>query len=136
MARPKKEIDYDLVSKLAHIHCTQEEIADILGISSRTLQKDAEFLRVYKKGMNVGKMSLRRKQFDAINKGNVTMLIWLGKQLLGQRDDIDLNEIKKEELALKKEELRLKQAPPEKPDLDAYIEALNHDIKSVFADEK
>jgi hypothetical protein len=31
-------------------------------------------------------MSLKRKQFDMAMKGNVTMLIWLGKQTLGQRD--------------------------------------------------
>lgn len=29
MARPKKEIDYDLVKKLAEIQCTQEEISSI-----------------------------------------------------------------------------------------------------------
>ena len=87
MARPKKEIDYKLAEKLSQIMCTQEEIANILEVSVRTLQRDAEFCRLYKKGQDTGKMSIKRKQFDvAINKGNTTMLIWLGKQYLGQKE--------------------------------------------------
>lgn len=87
MARPKKEIDYKLAEKLSQIMCTQEEIANILEVSTRTLQRDAEFCRIYKKGQDTGKMSIKRKQFDvAINKGNTTMLIWLGKQYLGQKE--------------------------------------------------
>lgn len=136
MARPKKIIDYQLVEKLSHIHCTQEEIAEILEVSTKTLQRDAEFCRIYKKGINMGKMSLRRKQFESANKGNVTMLIWLGKQFLDQKDDKEINQIRKDELALKQKELELKQAPPEEPDLDSYIEALNGNLKSVFDDEE
>ena len=96
MARPKKEIDYKLAEKLSQIMCTQEEIANILEVSVRTLQRDTEFCRLYKKGQDTGKMSIKRKQFDvAINKGNTTMLIWLGKQYLGQKeipDDMGLAE--------------------------------------------
>lgn len=33
-----------------------------------------------------GQTSLRRSQLDAAKKGNATMLIWLGKQYLGQAD--------------------------------------------------
>ena len=87
MARPKKEIDYKLAEKLSQIMCTQEEIANILEVSVRTLQRDAEFCRLYKKGQDTGRMSIKRKQFDvAVNKGNTTMLIWLGKQYLGQKE--------------------------------------------------
>lgn len=85
MARPKKEIDYLTVEKLANIQCTQEEIANFLNISVRTLQRDEEFCRVYKKGMDNGKMSLRRIQFKLAEK-NTSMAIFLGKQYLGQRD--------------------------------------------------
>lgn len=85
MARPKKEIDYQMVEKLASIMATQEEIATFLNISVRTLQRDKEFCRVYKKGLESGKMSLRRKQFKLADK-NATMGIWLGKQYLGQKD--------------------------------------------------
>ena len=51
--RPKAVIDYPLVEKLGQIQCTQEEIANILNISVRTLQRDEEFCRIYKKGYRV-----------------------------------------------------------------------------------
>jgi hypothetical protein len=84
--RPKKEIDYKLVKELSDIQCTQEEIAGVLNISVRTLQRDDEFCRIYKNGMLNGKMSLRRMQWEAAQAGNTTMLVWLGKQYLGQRE--------------------------------------------------
>lgn len=90
MARPKKEIDYTVVEKLASIQCTQEEIANFLEISVRTLQRDEEFCRIFKKGQDNGKMSLKRYQFKLAEK-NTAMAIWLGKQYLGQRDNIDVN---------------------------------------------
>ena len=37
--RPKIEIDYGLVERLAHIQCTGEEIASTLGISYDTLER-------------------------------------------------------------------------------------------------
>lgn len=84
--RPKFVIDYALVADLAKIHCTQAEIAAILGCSVDTLARDAEFCGVYKKGIEEGRSSLRRLQWAKANEGNPTMLVWLGKQLLGQRD--------------------------------------------------
>ena len=94
--RPKKTIDYELVEKLAHIQCTQDEVANILNITRATLAKDEVFIQTYKKGLENGKTSLRRFQWKAAEKGNTTMLIWLGKQYLGQKEpkqefDIDTN---------------------------------------------
>lgn len=104
--RPKKEIDYITVEKLANIQCTQEEIANFLGLSVRTLQRDEEFCRIYKKGQDNGKMSLRRIQYKLAEK-NPTMAIWLGKQYLKQRDTFEVEStqlVKVEELLNKIEE--------------------------------
>ena len=89
--RPKKSIDYETVEKLSKIQCTQQEIANFLGLSVRTLQRDSEFCRIYKKGQDSGRMSLRRMQFKLAEK-NATMAIWLGKQYLGQRDTFDYDD--------------------------------------------
>lgn len=86
MARPKIKLDYELIIKLSHIQCTQVEIASMLEVSVDTLQRDKKFCGIYKKGIEEGKMSLRRLQWKLVNKGNVTMAIWLGKQYLGQKD--------------------------------------------------
>lgn len=86
MARPKKVISEKQVLELARIHCTVAEMAAVLDCSKDTLER--RFAALIEKGRSDGRTSLRRKQFDAATrgKGNVTMLIWLGKQHLGQTD--------------------------------------------------
>lgn len=84
MARPQKPIDAEQVELLASIHCTNEEIAIALGCSPDTLTR--RFADALKKGKAEGKASLRRKQWELAQAGNPTMLIWLGKQLLEQKD--------------------------------------------------
>jgi hypothetical protein len=72
------------------INCTDKEIAHCLGVHEATLirrkKQDSEFAETLERARSTGRMSLRRKQFEKANAGSDTMLIWLGKQLLGQRD--------------------------------------------------
>lgn len=88
--RPKANIDLDMVRKMAHIHCTQEEIAQVLDVSVRTLHRNKEFKQVYKKALEEGKASLRRLQWRKAEDGDKGMLIFLGKQYLGQSDHTDM----------------------------------------------
>lgn len=37
-----------------------------------------------------GRISIRRAQFQSANKGNTSMLIWLGKQYLGQKEQQEI----------------------------------------------
>lgn len=83
--RPKKTIDYETAEKLAQIFCTQTEIASFLNVSPSKLQHDKKFIQVYKKGLEIAKISLRRKQFILADK-NAAMAIFLGKNYLGQKD--------------------------------------------------
>jgi len=84
MTRPLKKVDAEQVEKLAGFHCSLAEIASVVGCSVDTLER--RFAEVIKKGREQGKASLRRRQFELAMAGNPTMLIWLGKQNLGQRD--------------------------------------------------
>lgn len=86
MARPKKDIDPDKVFKMASIGCTNMEIAHVMGCHHDTLTN--RFREQLDAGRADGKASLRRKQFDLAMSGNAVMLIWLGKQLLGQSDKV------------------------------------------------
>jgi hypothetical protein len=95
--RPKIQLDYNAIEKMAMMMCTQQEIASFLGCSVDTLQRDEKFCGLYKKGQDNGKMSLRRMQWESAKKGNVTMQVWLGKQYLGQRDKFP-DEIDKEDI--------------------------------------
>lgn len=95
MARPKIEISDEQwlqIEKMAAIFCTGEEIANIMGFSYDTLERRvkekyniscADYIK--SKG-DRGRMSLRRKQYEIATSGNVSMLIWLGKNELGQKD--------------------------------------------------
>ena len=78
-------IDLDIVGNLASIGCTQEEIASVVGVSARTLQRNyAEIIDRFK---NKGKASLRKKMWDkAIKKDNTHMQIWLSKNVLGMKE--------------------------------------------------
>lgn len=86
MGRKKVKIDYDTVKNLAKICCTQEEIASVLGCSVKTLQRRKQFNKAYQDGLNDARAGLRRLQWKSAASGNITMQIFLGKNLLGQRD--------------------------------------------------
>ena len=80
-----KDIDRDLVWRLACMQCTLREIADVVGVSHETVRK--HFGDLIEKGKSVGKKSLRRAQWDkALNDRSDRMLIFLGKQYLSQSD--------------------------------------------------
>ena len=85
--RPKKELDIEIIQKLASIMCTNVEIAQVVGCHPDTLADN--FSEYLKKGREEGKISLRRLQWTKAQNGNTTMLIWLGKQWLGQKDKIE-----------------------------------------------
>ena len=86
MARPKKyDIPPEKVQELAEFGCTNTEIAQFYGCDESLIRKSySEFLT---KGRAEGKTNLRKWQYNVAKKGNVTMLIWLGKQVLGQSEN-------------------------------------------------
>ena len=81
--RPLTKIDPDQVLKLAQIMCTHEEIGAFFNVDKSTISK--RFSTIVAKGHEMGKMSLRRKQFKLCDK-SAAMCIWLGKQYLGQKE--------------------------------------------------
>jgi len=84
MARPKLDIDSVQVKKLAIMQCTNVEIAAFFDCDEATIRK--RFSDILTKGREVGKITLRRKQWQVALSGNVALLIFLGKQYLGQSD--------------------------------------------------
>lgn len=86
MARPPKDVDEPTLMKLASLGLTTAEIAAVLGVHVRTLENN--FAAEMAEGKQMCKASVRRKQFELAMAGNPTMLIWLGKQILGQKDQV------------------------------------------------
>jgi len=85
VGRDRKVIPPEDVYKLANIGCKDNEIADWFGIDSNTLRYN--FNTELTKGRLALNQSLRRAQLAVALNGNPTMLIFLGKVLLGQRED-------------------------------------------------
>lgn len=90
--RPRKEVDYEQLEKLCELQCTLREIAGWFRVSEDTVERRCQehyemtFADVFKEHSAPGRISLRRAQFNSALGGNVTAQIWLGKQILGQRD--------------------------------------------------
>lgn len=95
MARPRKEIDQKNFESLCGLQCTKEEICGFFDVTDKTLESwckrtyEAGFSEVFRQKRGKGKISLRRNQFRLAEK-NANMAIWLGKQYLGQKDNIDV----------------------------------------------
>ena len=92
MARPKKyNIDPKQVQKLSALGCTNKEISEFFGCSADLLEKS--YSEFQTKGRAEQKIRLRQLQWKSAEKGNVTMQIFLGKNMLGQQDRIETNEL-------------------------------------------
>ena len=80
----------DKIQMLASFGCSITEIAKYFRIDESTVRKK------YKDELETGreslKVKLRQLQWDHAARGNTALLIWLGKQYLGQTDrkEIDL----------------------------------------------
>jgi hypothetical protein len=80
----RNNIDEDAVFKLAQRHWTKAEIAAFFDVHPDTITNN--FQAVWLKGKEVGKANLRDAQWKRALNGSDTMLIWLGKNILGQKD--------------------------------------------------
>ena len=81
------EQQQEIIRRLAEICCTNKEIAHVMGVSIDVIKKP-ENRELIEQGKSAGKVKLRRAQYaKAVDEGNPTLLIWLGKQMLGQSDN-------------------------------------------------
>lgn len=90
--RPAAIIDWKAVDRLLQAGCTGVQIAARLGIHAETLYDNCK--REHKSDFSVysqqkkehGETLLHEQQFALAMKGNLGMLVWLGKQRLGQKE--------------------------------------------------
>jgi hypothetical protein len=86
--RPPVEIPLDRVEVLCQLGFTQAELGRYFGVTERTIRnrrKQERFREAMARGEARACIALRRKQMELALKGDPTMLIWLGKQRLGQK---------------------------------------------------
>jgi len=92
---------YTDIEAMGRLHSTITEIADYLArrysvhLPRKTfhdfLARDKEAMEAFERGKSEGKLSLRRLQMQKAEAGDTTMLIWCGKNILGQSDKVDTN---------------------------------------------
>lgn len=100
MPTPKKEIDEKIVRAMAFAGSPTTEIGEYLGIPESTIRRRCgEILTKVRARRHT---RLRQLQWKAAKNGSTAMMIWLGKQELGQSDKI---ESKNEQVIVIKEKL-------------------------------
>ena len=85
------KIDMAELERLSAMQCTDEEVAAWFGVTTRTIErrrKNAKFAEVMQRGQAKGRISVRRAQLKLLEAGNATMGVWLGKNILGQVDEV------------------------------------------------
>ena len=90
--RKPVNIDLEQVEKLAAIQCTEAEIASVLGVSIRTIERrkqQPDFAEAMERGKARGRVSLRRNLWSLANKGQPAANIFLAKNLLGYKDVVN-----------------------------------------------
>lgn len=98
MARPKKELEditldgWEVLDSLIIWSAHSEYIAEQLGVSEDTLSRRIKekhgitFAEYRDKMKEKIRINIFKKQYDVAMAGNPTLLIWLGKNELGQSD--------------------------------------------------
>lgn len=92
MGRKKIHIDWSKVDRMLEAGCDGTEVAATLGINEETLYRACErenkvgFVDYKATKRASGDRLLRMKQFEIAMTGDKAMLIWLGKQRLGQAE--------------------------------------------------
>ena len=90
--RPPAKIDWVKVEELTVAGCLGSEIAGVFGIAPSTLYEHVEknygikFSEFRQQFLSKGDAYIRASQYKKALKGDNSMLIWLGKNRLGQSD--------------------------------------------------
>ena len=90
--RPRVAINWAILDGLLRIQCTRREVASVLGCSEDTITRAVKrahrmtYEEYAASHAAAGHVSIRRKQMELAMAGDRTMLIWLGKQYLGQAE--------------------------------------------------
>ena len=90
VGRPRIELDPKQAKIFGYFRATYDTMAEQIGCHVDTIRaamqdEKSEFSKAYKNGFSSMKMKLSEAQVKtAIEEHNSTLLVWLGKQYLGQ----------------------------------------------------
>jgi AraC-like DNA-binding protein len=91
MGRPPVELTPEQVRNAARCALTMDEMAAVLGCSSRTLERrfhQRAYAEAYEQGQELAKADIKRLLFRAGHQGSVKALQFLANNLLGWSDKV------------------------------------------------
>jgi len=112
IGRPKKELDWKLIDSILQFGARLIDCSEMCEMSDDSIQKrireeyNCTFSEYRDRKMSKMRMKLLQKQYDVAMQGNVALLIWLGKQHLGQQDKQEVTSFVNE-IKIKKEDENL-----------------------------
>lgn len=95
IGRPRKDIEEKLFDQLIQLPLIKSDIAHAFGCSEDTIENyvkarfQTTFSELQAEKRQLFRKNILGKQYELAMKGNVALLIWLGKQYLGQSDKIE-----------------------------------------------
>ena len=110
---PKIDFDWSKLDAILQYGAKLTDAADIMNVHPDTVSKKIKtkykmsFPEYREKKMSVTRVKLYQKQIDVAMAGNVSMLIWLGKNILGQSDKVESELAQKIEVLIDKQDTKL-----------------------------
>lgn len=95
--RPRKPFSWEVLDAVLPLGASLAYCAERLNVCIDTVENRIKekygitFSEYREKKREVIKLQLHKKQIDVAMQGNVSMLIWLGKVLLNQREHVEFN---------------------------------------------
>jgi hypothetical protein len=112
--RPEKEFDWKILDSILQFGANLIDCSELLEVSEDTVQRKIKsehgctFTEYRTKKMGRMRVKLLQKQYEMAQNGNVALLIWLGKQYLGQSDKAESTlELSKVEINIDKKDSEL-----------------------------
>ena len=109
----RKPFDWSKLDAILQYGAKMSDAADIMDVHPDTVAKKikTKFKMTYpeyrNKKMSKVRVGLAQKQVEVAMSGNVSMLIWLGKQWLGQRDQHDIETKNENKIVIEKQDDKL-----------------------------
>lgn len=110
--RPEKELDWYLLDSILQFGAKLIDCSEICKMSEDSIQRKIKeahgctFSEYREKKLSNTRVKLLKKQIEVALSGNVPMLIWTGKQLLGQFDKQEVTADIKEKITLNYEKIK------------------------------
>jgi hypothetical protein len=111
--RPHKPFDWDKLNAILQYGANLSDASEIMGVSEDTIlrrikkEHGMEYATYKNKKMGKVRIGLLRKQVEVAMSGNVSMLIWLGKQHLDQKDKQEIEQLSQSTIRIEKIEENL-----------------------------